>query len=901
MPINKQRTTSASITVFLTLILLLITALLCTTVEAARIQGAKGMSKVFVNASMDSIFSTYQRELYDNYRIFGYDMGENIEGSREEQTAKVLEGYIEEIQNSLPQSMNKDVYEGLNKLGNFIDWYNLQIDDISVSDVAMLTDYKGKIFLNEVLEFMKYSAPMELVTELLDKWNLYDSSEETTTVMNKKLKTQEAVGSLSKDMLALMAKVEGVKTDKNGVTLTKSNTVKVHKTFAKKVVTNQPTMESVRINNPIIYDALKGNYFNVDSEINSIITNCKDAIKCNYKIVELDKNKDSLKEEQEKLKITVAEQAKQKEEAAAARARALEGKKKKGKDNDNDDNDNDGYTDPGPSTEELRLDEIEKALKEIEKEKKELEIRRDNDVKESNKSNILIDETTRSTVDRIGEACEIIDRIEQKSHKVGEQVEDYEAVVEENKDKLNIEQYKEFQDNIIDMKEYIGLQVNKDEFSAASAISMREPLQGNKLILQEVNAQSQINVTSDNGTLSQIIDGYMNQQKNLQRYSITELRFDYSSLKLEHEVDSPVSKVTDLLRNGVLELVVKDSSRLSNAKINMDQYPSKQAAIEAEQDMDCTAMLDGCEDNEYNSKITDTFTMDNSVVNDLATIVLLNQYQTDYFKDYVEVSKSMEEQTETNPNANKTSKEEGDNTSEVTDSNEKKGSVEEEEILQYEREYMLIGKSSDKANLASFATRLIILRTIFNFIYIFTNKEKTSYAYTTAVGIVGFTCLQPLIELVKVIVLFVWALEEAIVDTNALFSGYKVPLIKSKATFKVRYTDLLTFNKATIQSLANQYAKETTSLGSFTYSNYLRVFLLLNSTEKNCFRTMDMIQMNMQAQLDSDFKLSNCLFGMRAVAGVSIPEKMITLPFITKMIGNTGGRYTFHIEQSNAY
>ena len=62
-----------------------------------------------------------------------------------------------------------------------------------------------------------------------------------------------------------------------------------------------------------------------------------------------------------------------------------------------------------------------------------------------------------------------------------------------------------------------------------------------------------------------------------------------------------------------------------------------------------------------------------------------------------------------------------------------------------------------------------------------------------------------------------------------------------------------------------------------------------------------MIQMNMQDRVNSDFKLENCVFGVHTVAKFHIPEMMVVLPFVKRILGNTDGVYTYCIEQSGVY
>ena len=75
----------------------------------------------------------------------------------------------------------------------------------------------------------------------------------------------------------------------------------------------------------------------------------------------------------------------------------------------------------------------------------------------------------------------------------------------------------------------------------------------------------------------------------------------------------------------------------------------------------------------------------------------------------------------------------------------------------------------------------------------------------------------------------------------------------------------------------------------------------MNGTRKNCYRSMDIIQMNMQKVLGDGFYLSNCIFGMEVQAYMKLPEQFITFPFMKRILGETEGYYSFRIRDIDAY
>ena len=858
MSYNKGR--KASITVYLTIILLLVVSILCTVVESARIKGARGGGKSALTASVDSFYSLYQRELYDSYRIFGYNLNGEPGETTEEQIIKEISTYMEE------------------------NLRGVEMDSLEVSNIAMLTDYDGGIFLNQVLAFMKYSAPGDVIKEVLEKFNLYESSEDTSEIMEKKLETQESLGELSKDMLKLMSQVEGIDTDENGVRVTKAGAIKVKNTFAKRIVAEAPSMNALGINKEIVYNTLSNKYFNISSVLQSSIGYCDKAVVCNKTIESLEKQKEELEEERSKLEAVIASQSKEQE---------ADDSKAEGDTQEGGDSQGEGES-TSESAEEIRLKEVKAAISSVSSSIRDETKSLDQYITSLKDNKEDIRDAIVSTETRIADALNTITRIEGKSKEISKEVDGYKEVVEGKKEEISEELYNEFQEEIVEMKEYLGMQDNSDSLSASSAVSMRPTLIKNKSILESIYSTSSYAITKESESLEEYKKVLQSNKQLLFGYQVSTLRFDYSTLVIEPEVESPVDHILSLFTEGILSLVVEDIDLISDGRIKEKNLPSLLASIKVEEpESDCESILEGCKDNQYNSDIKNMFAVDNSVANDLVEQLLLNQYQMDFFGEYTQGDK---EQTGDNNKLNEKSASSG-----IDKTNELKESENEANTLQYELEYIISGHNTDKENLSSVATKLILMRTLMNFIYVYTDKEKNTSAYASAAALVGFTCLAPLVALIKVVILLVWAMLEALVDTYALLEGRSVPLFKSKTTFKVTYKDLLTMSKSNIAGLASKYPKDQGNIGDFIYSNYLRLFLIMNGTKKNCYRSMDIIQMNMQKELGSGFYLSNCVFGMEVLAYLKLPEKFITFPFIKTVLGETKGYYLFKVKDIEAY
>ncbi len=126
------------ITVFLSLSLLCVFALLCVMVEGARTTGSRYYFQLAVNGSLDTLFSQYHRELWKKYRILG------LQYETEADVLKRLETYVE-------------------KYLSVENWYPMHLEQMDRKEWENLTDQGGDFLIQEVLDYMKYGIWDQLV------------------------------------------------------------------------------------------------------------------------------------------------------------------------------------------------------------------------------------------------------------------------------------------------------------------------------------------------------------------------------------------------------------------------------------------------------------------------------------------------------------------------------------------------------------------------------------------------------------------------------------------------------------------------------------------------------------------------------------------------------------------
>lgn len=110
--------------------------------------------------------------------------------------------------------------------------------------------------------------------------------------------------------------------------------------------------------------------------------------------------------------------------------------------------------------------------------------------------------------------------------------------------------------------------------------------------------------------------------------------------------------------------------------------------------------------------------------------------------------------------------------------------------LSYEAEYLLGGKSSDKENLQTVTAKLLAIREAANFLYLVSDPIKSQQAATMATMLGGPSLNPAIIEVIKIGLLTAWAFAESILDVRALLEGKKIPLLKSEETWTVELENI---------------------------------------------------------------------------------------------------------------
>ena len=176
--------------------------------------------------------------------------------------------------------------------------------------------------------------------------------------------------------------------------------------------------------------------------------------------------------------------------------------------------------------------------------------------------------------------------------------------------------------------------------------------------------------------------------------------------------------------------------------------------------------------------------------------------------------------------------------------------LKEGSLLQYQMEYLIAGKDSDFDNLEHCARILLFWREAADFAYLVSDEAKVAECEALATIISAILLCPELMDPLKWSMIFAWSFAEAISDMRILYTGGRVPLIKTAENWHITFLNLAFFR----DHLGGN------GDSGLTYQDYLRMLLLLQSVEDKTDRMGDLIEMDVrQTPGNGHFRLDWCL------------------------------------------
>lgn len=162
--------------------------------------------------------------------------------------------------------------------------------------------------------------------------------------------------------------------------------------------------------------------------------------------------------------------------------------------------------------------------------------------------------------------------------------------------------------------------------------------------------------------------------------------------------------------------------------------------------------------------------------------------------------------------------------------------------LDYELEYILEGKESDRENLEAVAKKLLLLRFVPNYAHLQKSGAKKAEAEAMALALCSILAVPAITEAAAQVILLVWAFGESVMDIRSLLNGSRVPLVKSEESWQLSLAGLLKLGES--EDLND--GKDIKN--GLPYEEYLRMLLFLEKKETAGIRTLDMIEQNLRME-----------------------------------------------------
>ena len=173
--------------------------------------------------------------------------------------------------------------------------------------------------------------------------------------------------------------------------------------------------------------------------------------------------------------------------------------------------------------------------------------------------------------------------------------------------------------------------------------------------------------------------------------------------------------------------------------------------------------------------------------------------------------------------------------------------------LDYQVEYIVGGRGSDRENLKKTVNRILLLREAANAAYLYTDPEKRAQSGALAASLCTALLIPEGAFVVEKLLLLGWAYGESLLDVRQLMAGGKVPLVKTGAGWQLELSNI----GQIFTMLQEGQAKNTSGLD---YNDYLQILLFASSGHSLAFRCMDMIEQNIRLKPGKEnFRIDSCM------------------------------------------
>ncbi len=237
-----------SVTVFLTLLFACIMVFVTTFLRMARMRWAEASGERMLKASMDAVLTEYDKELFEDYRLF---LLPEWAGGELRWDAKVKE-YIE-----------------ADLLGNRS---YMNVGDVAITGRTFAVDGGNQEVVRQILQWMKYEVGIGFLEKVMGDVEAVGKDAAPLEEMGGEVEKDQEVVAQNQDMLRLLMYVEGIKTNNTGLDYSTSGKLQMTVPFAKMAAVGEVQAADAGVGevqaadagvaNATIWETVKGGYWN---------------------------------------------------------------------------------------------------------------------------------------------------------------------------------------------------------------------------------------------------------------------------------------------------------------------------------------------------------------------------------------------------------------------------------------------------------------------------------------------------------------------------------------------------------------------------------------------------------------------------------------------------------------
>lgn len=517
------REKEGSITVFLSLVLLLILAVTMTTVEAARVNGANVYTERAFRTAMDSVLSEYYFPLFQEYHLFGLDGSYGTGNTDLDAISAKLNDYMEYTFHP-----GKELEDLRGEPYQYFNLYGINTESVNIGKTNTLMEFDGELFVNQAVSYMKYKEIGDGIEAFLPKLSIAQETEKAQPVLEKKQETEERLYEIDERILSLMGLIDGITIGEKGIKVNRDGKIGIQENFVKKIYTLPVTKDNLGIHNELAFHSLNGHYVNpnqiIDSSLEGINSLYENAAK-----------KESAEETYQRLISIDQMNIKDPEELSALRK---------------------------------SISDVKKKLNAFKKTEQEL-------IKALNRYMKELNKLVEGTLPAIKSAQKLIDELIPIQEEAGIKVRDYEKYLSGSKGLLSDDLYRSLTEDLINMEKYKGTggaeggSVGQYDFK-----EMKNTLRTDETILLEIMPDTRLTVSAAKESWTKLKLVLAGIRRSLADYSYDKLQFDYSTLVQPVESGSFFSGIKSMLEDGIMGLMIEDMDKIPDKELNGTELPS---------------------------------------------------------------------------------------------------------------------------------------------------------------------------------------------------------------------------------------------------------------------------------------------------------------------------------------